>query len=182
MVFVTGLEEGLFPIGSAAEDPGQLEEERRLMYVGITRARQKLFLSYAKTRYRFGELSFSSRSRFLDELNGSLVQTNAGHTITGTRPYRRSAQGSEITRSAPQPARRPPAQPEGFYPDTTPNYEDESQETFQARVGARVIHDAFGNGRIVAIDGRGDNARAIVDFESVGRKHLMLKFAHLRAQ
>ena len=183
VVFVTGLEEGLFPLGSAAEDAGELEEERRLMYVGITRARQKLFLLFAKTRYRFGELSFSSRSRFLDELNGNLVELNSGRTIAAGRAYRRHLQGSGTPKiSRPAEPRPPQGQSAGFYADTTPNYEDESQEVVQLRVGARVIHDAFGSGKIIALDGRGDNARAIVDFDSVGRKHLMLKFAHLRGQ
>jgi DNA helicase-2/ATP-dependent DNA helicase PcrA len=68
-----------------------------------------------------------------------------------------------------------------YFSDQMPQYEDESQDTATVSVGARVMHESFGKGKVVAIDGRGDNARAIVDFESVGRKHLMLKFANLRA-
>ena len=63
-----------------------------------------------------------------------------------------------------------------------PDYEGESQESFHASVGSRVTHETFGAGRVMSIDGRGENARAVVDFESVGRKHLMLKFANLRPQ
>jgi DNA helicase-2/ATP-dependent DNA helicase PcrA len=68
-----------------------------------------------------------------------------------------------------------------YFTDTSPNYEDLSQEPFIASRGSLVVHEAFGKGRVVAVDGAGENARAIVDFESVGRKHLMLKYAHLRS-
>ncbi len=89
VVFITGLEEGLFPIGSAVEDREQLEEERRLMYVGITRAMKKLFLLCAQRRYRSGVLSFSSRSRFLDEIDGDLITMSGGNAPRVQRPYRR---------------------------------------------------------------------------------------------
>ncbi len=81
--------------------------------------------------------------------------------------------------SAPKrPARH--ADRESAFGDTMPDYEGESQDVPVPRVGGKVHHDAFGAGRIVAIDGKGENARAVVDFESVGRKNLMLKFANLR--
>ena len=67
-----------------------------------------------------------------------------------------------------------------YFSDQTPGYEDESQEPVRLRVGLQVVHGSFGRGRVVALDGSGDNARAVVEFDSVGRKHLMLKFAHLR--
>ncbi len=179
VVCVTGLEEGLFPIASATADRRELEEERRLLYVGITRAREKLYLSYALTRYRFGELSYSSRSRFVDEIEEHLeIVENGGGTDQGRTRRRRGGIQSIFTGERPQRKRR---EEEGHYAsDPMPNYEDESQDPGAIRVGARVHHETFGGGRIVAIDGRGDNARAVVDFDSVGRKNLMLKFANLR--
>jgi DNA helicase II / ATP-dependent DNA helicase PcrA len=170
VVFITGLEEGLFPLSNSSLDRKELEEERRLMYVGITRAMEKLYLSYALTRYRYGEFSYSVKSRFVDELDQQLVQIE--------QLSRRA--GGEPPHALPRPKPRTD-DVKAYFSDRTPAYEDESQEQLQTKVGARIVHQAFGRGRIIAIDGHGDNARAIVEFESVGRKHLMLKFAHLRA-
>jgi len=180
VVFITGLEEGLFPLGGADLERKEMEEERRLMYVGVTRAKQKLYLSWAVTRYRFGELSPSSRSRFLGEIDDALFKPEAGGR-PGGRPYRRHP---ALPGGIPAPRRqRVPADDTAkYFSDVTPAYENESQETFNARVGQRVVHEDFGAGRILALDGRGENARAIVEFDSVGRKHLMLKYANLRAQ
>lgn len=184
VVFITGLEEGLFPLSNSMLDKKELEEERRLFYVGITRAMKKLYLMYALTRYRFGEFGYSVKSRFLDELNDSLMVVEGNARLA-------SAASLRPTLSSPQseprryrtPVRRKPDDVQKYFADTMPDYENESQAPGTAihRVGSRVLHEAFGRGRIIAIDGRGDNARAIVDFESVGKKHLMLKFANLRA-
>jgi len=184
VVFITGLEEGLFPLGSAVDDREQLEEERRLMYVGITRAMKKLFLLYAQRRYRSGVLSFSSRSRFLEEIDSDLIAVSGGNGTRVQRPHRRPAQDEGGFHDRRQPAKPlvPAESNDQYFSDHLPSYEDESQETPNLRVGSRVVHEAFGNGRVVAINGQGDQTRAVVDFETVGRKHLMLKFAHLRAR
>ncbi len=181
VVFITGLEEGLLPISLATDDRLQVEEERRLMYVGMTRAKQKLYISHARTRYHQGEMLYCIRSRFLDEIDALFLAESAGQSAA-RRP---SFHAAGRTGSAPaQPARarrKPPAhEPEGFHADAMPAYEDESQDGVHMRVGMHVEHETFGRGRVVALDGRGDNARAVVDFASVGRKHLMLKFARLR--
>jgi DNA helicase-2/ATP-dependent DNA helicase PcrA len=180
VVFVTGLEEGLFPLSDSTNDRKELEEERRLMYVGMTRAMRGLYLLYAVTRYRFGVLTYSVKSRFIDEIESHLAKIDSPVRLRTVSPYRRrvTAVASE---SAPTVHRKKKDEATPYFDDRMPDYEHESQESFQARVGSRVIHEAFGKGRVVAIDGRGENARAIVDFESVGRKHLMLKFAQLRA-
>lgn len=180
VVFIAGLEEGLFPIADAVEHDEELEEERRLFYVGITRAMKKLYLSYANTRYRFGERSYSVRSRFLDEVDERYVTVEATPQRRPTMPYRRPQSVPAPVRSNAGAGRRETGG-EYLFGDVTPRYEDESQETQEARVGARVIHEAFGRGKVVAVTGSGENARAVVDFESVGRKHLMLKYAHLRS-
>ena len=180
VVFITGLEEGLFPLGGSDIERKELEEERRLMYVGVTRAKQKLYLSWAVTRYRYGELSYSSKSRFLDEIDASLIQPEGGNRPQ-SRPYRRPGiPGTGIPVARRQ--KTAPDDTEKYFADVTPEYENESQDSFHAKVGSRVVHESFGNGRILALDGSGDNARAVVDFESVGRKNLMLKYANLRPQ
>jgi DNA helicase-2/ATP-dependent DNA helicase PcrA len=183
VVFITGLEEGLFPISNAASDRRELEEERRLMYVGITRAKQKLYLSYALTRYRFGEMSYSSRSRFIDEIEQHLTVVEGTASTDRSTPYRRRQGTSVPDIFAPRAQPRKKHEEESqYHSDPMPNYEDESQLVPRVHVGSRVMHETFGAGRIVAIDGKGENTRAIVDFESVGRKHLMLKFANLRSR
>jgi DNA helicase-2/ATP-dependent DNA helicase PcrA len=180
VVFITGLEEGLFPLGGADSDRKELEEERRLMYVGITRAKEKLYLSWAVSRYRFGELSHSSRSRFLDEIDASLLRPEGGNRPVSS-PYRRQ----DVHGARTPEARRHKTVPDDsqkYFSDVTPDYENESQDAFHVKVGSRVVHESFGNGRILALDGSGDNTRAVVDFVSVGRKNLMLKYANLRPQ
>ncbi len=181
VVFITGLEEGLFPISLATGDRAELEEERRLMYVGMTRAKQCLYLSSARSRYRQGERTSSVRSRFLDELDQGLLQMSGGSAYR-TRPMVREAHRQEEA-PAPLPAKRRTGRrhdQETYASDPMPSYENESQESFHVRVGLRVLHETFGSGRIVALKGLGEDARAVVEFESVGRKQLLLKYAHLQ--
>ncbi len=181
VVFITGLEEGLFPLAAALDDRRELEEERRLMYVGITRAKVMLYLSYALVRYRFGEMTYSMKSRFLDEVDDALVRYEGASAQP--KAYRRPDVVSTTISSLGSASGYKRAQRtfNEHASDPMPDYENESQEPFQARVGTRVVHATFGRGRIVALDGRGENARAVVDFESVGRKQLLLKFANLKA-
>jgi DNA helicase-2/ATP-dependent DNA helicase PcrA len=181
VVFITGLEEGLFPLAASLEDRKELEEERRLMYVGITRAKVKLYLSYARVRYRFGEMTDSVRSRFLDEVDDRLlhVEGEDGHPRSYRHPV---ARPTVFPKFGPAAGFKQAQRVHNEHAsDPMPDYENESQELFQVRIGSRVMHATFGRGRIVALDGRGENARAVVDFESVGRKQLLLKFAHLKA-
>jgi len=182
VVFITGIEEGLLPLTDSENDQGELEEERRLLYVGITRAMKKLYLSYALTRLRFGEFTYSVKSRFLDEIDGSRIIISDAHARKSSGVPRRTAPGVILSWAEQQARRKKPAQDiEQYFSDTLPNYEDESQLPFSARVGSQVVHDIFGKGKVIAIDGHGENARAVVDFTSVGRKHLLLKFANLRS-
>jgi DNA helicase-2/ATP-dependent DNA helicase PcrA len=180
VVFITGLEEGLFPLASAMESRADLEEERRLMYVGVTRAMKKLYLLHASRRYRAGQLTFSTRSRFLDELDPALIDDRGGRPLGSALPHRRHAAHAG---GAPRPLRKPrpaPGSDEAYFSDHAPSYEDDSQETVTLKIGAHVEHETFGRGRVVGLTGRGEQARAIVDFDGVGRKQLMLKFAHLK--
>jgi DNA helicase II / ATP-dependent DNA helicase PcrA len=182
VVFISGLEEGLLPISLALDSNEEVEEERRLLYVGMTRAEKRLYLSFARTRYHQGEMLFSLRSRFVDEIDPVFVAPcerngSPARLESGTR-----AMPSQSPKYMPRiPARTRPETEDSFTADPMPDYENHSQDDFQPRMGQRVVHETFGAGRIVALDGHGENARAIVEFESVGRKKLMLKFAKLRA-
>lgn len=173
VVFITGLEEGLFPMGGVREQTEDTEEERRLMYVGITRARSTLYLTYAHTRFRFGESTVNTRSRFVDEIDPKCLTCRAA--------VRRAVSSPPVARSVSRTVSRK-SDDEKYFSDSMPDYERESQEVPQLRLGSRVVHESFGKGRIVAIDGKGERMRVLVDFEQEGRKQLMVKFANLRLQ
>ena len=181
VVFITGMEEGIFPLAGAVADRKELEEERRLMYVGMTRAKQKLYLFWALSRYRHGEVTHSLKSRFLGEIDQSLLEEDQRASFAG-RPYRPAVAAVPTERRAPrpQPSWKKNEEARGVDADPLPDYEGESQDVRVPAVGSHVEHETFGDGRILAIEGRGENARAIVDFAGVGKKHLMLKFANLK--
>ena len=181
-VFITGLEEGLFPHENAMADLDGLEEERRLMYVAITRARQRLYLSHAQTRMLHGQTRYHMRSRFLEELpedslkwvtpkqggfasglGGDWAHTPArqrpqpawGHSSLGPSPL-----STQTYASPPVPARA-------------------SQAEAPIRTGVQVFHAKFGEGKVLAVEGQGLDARAQVNFPRHGIKWLALSVAKL---
>lgn len=191
VVFVSGLEEGLFPLASAVEDRRDLEEERRLFYVGVTRARDQLFMSYARTRFRYGEHFASVRSRFVDELEIDAVRTETGDALE-TRPDRfRLPAGQSIGYDDMDPhyyrgnlRDRNGSSPRTGSPSGRANsgerrvvYEESESEIVP---GVRVEHELFGEGKVLSVEGAGDQTKAVVFFSGVGQKKLVLKFARLR--
>jgi DNA helicase-2/ATP-dependent DNA helicase PcrA len=162
VVYVSGLEEGLFPLTRSFEAEEELEEERRLFYVGITRAREKLLLTWAHRRLRFGEYYNNLPSRFLEEIENDLVDRVS--KCTSGRTGRFSGQ----------------QQHEYDYTDTMPKYEDMSQEPqIQISIGMRVRHAKFGIGKIIGIEGRHDETKVMVRFISAGDKKLVARYANL---
>lgn len=147
LVFLAGLEENLFPHQMSVEEPGRLEEERRLCYVGITRAMQKLVLSYAEARRLHGSDSYNSPSRFLREIPPDLLAEIRLHN-TVSRPV-----SSVMAASVP---------------DTG------------LSLGQRVYHQIFGEGVVLNFEGRGNNARVEVNFDSEGSKWLVVQYANLQ--
>ncbi len=161
VVFLAGMEEGLFPLSRSIDDPRDLEEERRLFYVGSTRAKDKLYLFWAKNRKRFGE-SRSYKSRFLKEVDKQFVILEESQSIQRERSMQRPASyGSSY----------------GF--DSMPNYEDESQEHVELNIGMRVRHQRFGKGTILSLEPSAGGAKLVVNFDLVGRKRLVLPYAKL---
>ena len=161
VVFVTGLEDGVFPHLRAMSDPAELAEERRLAYVGITRARERLYLSRALMRSSFGQPNANPASRFLDEVPG-----DAGR-LEAVRTRARGAGGPVRVRaafcSAAWPDRGSWKVPERTL---TPS--------LHLEVGDRVNHDKYGLGTVVASDGAGARATVTIDFGSAGTVRLML--------
>ncbi len=162
-VFLTGLEDGVFPHLRTLGDETELQEERRLAYVGITRARERLYVSRAHLRSAWGQTSYNPPSRFLDEVPDHLLDwRRAASSVTGPPPAL-----SSVTSRVIGTARGRTAGP-GLRP--IPALE----------VGDRVNHDAFGLGTVTATRGAGDSTQAEVDFgEGTGSKWLLLRYAPL---
>jgi DNA helicase-2/ATP-dependent DNA helicase PcrA len=205
LVFVCGLEDGLFPLARASEDPSQLEEERRLFYVGITRAEEKLYLTCAEQRRRNGELMVSMPSRFLKVITPSLAErgktarakhegrggftglgSSTGGATAGGGPRRSGGPyGSSAYADRPNNIPFETAPPGGFSApnrrDKLPNPEDESQDAPSFMPGERVKHAKFGSGTIAELTGTGRDMKVRIDFddEEIGRKTLVLAQAKL---
>ncbi len=159
VVFITGLEEGLFPVPRSLDEPEALEEERRLFYVGLTRAKDKIYLSWAERRRLFSDMSFRIPSRFLDEIDPAVMRK--------TKPARKQVR---FERSRFQKNIE-----EKF--DAHPEYESFSQEDTCFHHGARVRHEMFGNGTIVSMEGTGAKKKVVVQFENGVKKKFLLQYA-----
>jgi ATP-dependent DNA helicase UvrD/PcrA len=170
LVFVAGLEDGLFPLSRAFDDPEMLEEERRLFYVGITRAERKLFLTHARSRRRNGEFMPSIPSSFLKTIPPDLVEQRSTIKLRATG---RTA--------LPEPASmRRPGQRVSFMRSSDPDV-DASQDAPRFVKGERVKHARFGAGTIAELSGVGRDTKVTIDFddETIGRKRLVVAYAGL---
>ncbi|ONM45584.1 DNA helicase II [Halopseudomonas pachastrellae] len=152
LVFMAGVEEGLFPHKMSLEDPGRLEEERRLAYVGITRAMQQLVITWAETRRLYGSETFNKVSRFVREIPGELIQE--------------VRLGSQVSRP--------------FGPAKGGLFANEATENTGFALGQRVEHALFGEGVVLNYEGQGAQARIQVNFDDEGSKWLMVAYAKLQ--
>jgi DNA helicase-2/ATP-dependent DNA helicase PcrA len=200
LVFLAGLEEGLFPLSRAIESEGGLEEERRLFYVGVTRAEDRLCLLFADRRWRAGMESHSAPSSFLDELPEQYIEHSMGGGVR-SRPRRKTSysssngggarwkapdfSGSTAAPAAPggsaygwhRESRKATDMPEA---DGELRYDyTDSQEPLELTAGTRIIHPRFGPGEIVTITGLGRDAKAEIEFEEVGLKKVLVAYAGL---
>lgn len=204
-VFAVGLEELLFPNAMAINTREELEEERRLFYVVITRAKERLWISYANTRYRFGQLVHNEPSRFLDELPTDRVErSSVGHSAApGTRwgggaanqrmrgwkssddggsgPAQTQARSYYQEKSSPDTSSWKPTKPVAPKVVThTPSADFQASDTSDLQVGQRVEHQKFGFGEVMKLEGSAHNPIATVQFEHNGEKKIMLQYAKLR--
>ena len=190
-VFVVGLEEGLFPSDMVSGNPREMEEERRLFYVAITRAKTHCYLSYAQCRFRYGQMEFSSPSRFLKDIDAkyldrqqSMFSSRRGVDDEVELPWQRRGGlfGGGERQESPRPFRPtmpsvkpiPSARPVSSATLTSPIC---PTHLSSLSVGTRILHNRFGRGEILCIEGTGDSTKATVHFENVGTKQLLLKFA-----
>jgi DNA helicase-2/ATP-dependent DNA helicase PcrA len=152
-VFLTGMEEGIFPHSRTLDDPDELQEERRLAYVGLTRARENLFITRAEYRSAWGSPNYNAASRFISEIPDNVIEWNQSQES----PLRSK---SSVRRSFP-----------------APKATGKSSTTMKLEIGERVSHDTFGLGKVIEVSGEGDRAEATIDFGSFGHKRLLLRYA-----
>ena len=178
-VYVVGMEENLFPGILSLSTREELEEERRLFYVAVTRAMTKLTLSYAEQRYRYGNLTLSERSRFVDEIDAELIEQTQKASFKGTSSMSgRSSFGRFSEHGFRKIENTPTAKPtQTSQPAVPQNFEPSNPDLLQE--GMRVMHAKFGAGTVLSIEGAGANKKASVNFDHAGVKMLMLKFAKL---
>ena len=187
-VFVVGLEENIFPSPLAAVSVRELEEERRLLYVAITRAEKHCILTNAKNRFRYGKMEFDNPSRFIDEIDASLIEggeetpessfgggrsSYGGYGSEGGYGGRmpwdrdRSGHGRGYRNSKPVASQ--------FMADPKPAFASSAAGSLSE--GCRIEHQRFGIGKVLKIEGTGENTKATVEFQNAGTKQLLLKFA-----
>jgi DNA helicase-2/ATP-dependent DNA helicase PcrA len=156
-VFLTGMEDGIFPHARTLDDPKEIEEERRLAYVGLTRAEKRLYISRAEYRLTFGTPKYNPGSRFLDEIPSELIEWK-------NETKSKSSSGSSGLRR--RTATAPPPRATG-----------KKSSAMVLEVGQRVSHDTFGLGTVTAVGGEGDKSEATINFGQYGEKRLLLRYA-----
>ena len=182
-VFVVGLEENLFPSMLASGSSREMEEERRLFYVALTRAERHCFLSYAKSRFRYGKMEFGRASRFLRDVDNRFLRIGAGGRIgntesrnygfTETRRFGGFESVGQQLQMRPQPQMRPVSSA------NRQSVGSSSSTGGGLSVGQRVMHNKFGEGVVEMVEGTGENTKAYIRFANAGLKQLLLKFAKL---
>jgi len=178
VVFITGLEEGLFPVSSATMYEDELEEERRLFYVAITRAKSKLYISYANQRYKFGMQSYQMKSRFLKEISEEVI--NEHFIFEGLKLF-----GNKKTRPE-KPSMFSPSIKYEYYSKRS-NYDDDIDGTSgdkfpEVQKGVTVFHNTFGKGTVLSTSGKGLDKRAEIYFDEIGLKKIILKYAKMTVE
>ncbi len=187
-VYIVGLEENLFPSLMCCESEREIEEERRLLYVAITRAKKDCTISYAKSRFRNGQTQMQHRSRFLDDIDAEYLQMPQEFKPTPqiddvVLPRFSNFRDGFVPRTSATTPQKTAFQPQTTTPPqnmrrVTPSMVAGNTK-FPFRVGMRVHHERFGDGEIVRLDGDGDSTKAIVQFDQNGQKPLLLKYARL---
>ena len=187
-VFVVGLEENIFPSPLAAVSVRELEEERRLLYVAITRAEKHCILTNAKNRFRYGKMEFDNPSRFIDEIDASLIEggEEAPESSFGGGRSSFGGYGSEGGYGGRMPWDRDRSGYRRDYQNTKPvasQFMADPKPAFASSAagslseGCRIEHQRFGIGKVLKIEGSGENTKATVEFQNAGTKQLLLKFA-----
>lgn len=187
-VFIVGLEENIFPSPMCTNSARELEEERRLLYVAITRAKRHCTLTCAQNRFRYGRMEFDTPSRFIKDIDPRLIRVmseKGGDDGTYTRSYRQTtSRGRDWMQNPrpvatqfvadPKPRAAAPRQPE---PSVSIFQQSAAASGGALREGCMIEHQRFGVGKVIRVEGSGENQKATVEFRNTGTKQLLLKFA-----
>jgi len=179
VVFITGLEEGLFPHENSMNDFDGLEEERRLMYVAITRARKRLYLSHSQTRMLHGQTRYNLRSRFFDELPEDTLKWITPKQAGFSQGYGAGAGFGSFNRGFNSTASGTPSVSASVASSLGLQASSPTGASVNLRLGMRVFHNKFGEGVVLTLEGTGDDARAQINFPRHGVKWLALSVAKL---
>ena len=193
VVFIVGLEEDLFPSALSLNTRSELEEERRLFYVAMTRAEQRVVLTYALSRYRWGKLVDAEPSRFIEEIDDHYIENHItkddyifkpmidkgifGGFDLPKKPVIQKYQSTKINTA---PSQNQLGKLRKINKIENPQSSSLATQIQQLDEGMTVEHDRFGYGRVVSIEGKGSDKKALIDFKGVGHKHLLLRFAKLK--
>ena len=193
VVFIVGLEEDLFPSALSLNTRSELEEERRLFYVAMTRAEQRVVLTYALSRYRWGKLVDAEPSRFIEEIDDHYIENHITKDdyifkpmidkgIFGgfDLPKKPVIQKYQATKINTAPSQNQLGKLRKINKIENPQSSSLATQIQQLDEGMTVEHDRFGYGRVVSIEGKGSDKKALIDFKGVGHKHLLLRFAKLK--
>ena len=173
-VYIVGLEENLFPSAMNLNSRTELEEERRLFYVALTRAEKKIYLSYVLSRYRWGKPIDSEKSRFIDEIKGEYLQNNVIQRSI-SKDFSQKSQFNKVGIRYKKPETRPA---KNFVKLKTSSFKSNLFDS-KLIVGNIVIHERFGKGEVISIEGQGGDRKAEIKFEKGGLKKLLLRFSRL---
>ena len=195
VVFIVGMEEDLFPSALSLNTRSELEEERRLFYVALTRAEQKAILTYTLSRYRWGKLVDAEPSRFIEEMDEKYLDyiipkddyvfkpmIDKGVFGGYQTPKKVNPPAGSTTKINTAPSQNQLGKLRKINASGANDTTDFSQETIGLEVGKRVEHARFGYGEVLAIEGKGNDKKALIDFKGVGQKHLLLRFAKLKVK
>jgi DNA helicase-2/ATP-dependent DNA helicase PcrA len=203
-VYIVGMEENLFPSAMSMNTRSEIEEERRLFYVALTRAEQQVYLLYAESRYRWGKLVDCEPSRFIEEIDENFIHFEASKQVSGRlnkfvnedifgsvpqdrirfkkaverkvlKPVKRTVQRNEKSKVVKSGNLKKISSLEGNTAKSAPNLFDT-----KLTVGNIVEHSRFGKGEVLKIEGSGNDVKALIKFTSAGQKNLLLRFAKLK--
>jgi len=176
VIFISGMEDGLFPLARAYDEPEDLEEERRLFYVGLTRAEEKLYLTHARQRRRAGDYMYGSLSSFVEAIPPELMEERVSARLERNRSSYRGSGSSSRSRSRSSRRRE---QRTGFGGGGDDDDQELNQDLPRLVKGERVSHPTFGAGTVKEVSGFGRDMKVTVHFDSVGRKKLLVRYAGL---
>ena len=188
VVFIVGLEEDLFPSAMSLSTRSELEEERRLFYVALTRAEQKAVLTYTLSRYRWGKLVDAEPSRFIEEIDEQYLDHIIPKDDYVFKPMIDKGifegfdpnEKFQTTKINTSPSQNQMGKLRKIISSETYQKNTASIQIAELKVGMKVEHDRFGYGKVVSIEGKGSDKKALIDFSGVGQKHLLLRFAKLK--